>query len=398
MTNPVDPIYFLLVDDLDENLVSLEALLRREGLVILTARTGPQALEILLTHEVALALVDVQMPGMDGFELAELMRGTERTRRVPIIFVTAGENDLRRRFRGYEAGAVDFLQKPIEPDVLRSKADVFFELSLQRQRLQIKVDENARLLEDSVRYAEALKAADRHKDEFLATLSHELRNPLAPIRTGLTLLRSAPELADTEKLLEIMDRQLDHLVRLVDDLMDVSRVSRGKIDLRIERIKLQDAVRAAIEASQPFIDAANHEFTFNLPEEDVWLDADLTRLAQILSNLLNNAARYTPPGGKICLTATASSEQVEITILDNGRGIPPDMLSRIFDLFTQVDRKMETPQEGLGIGLALARKLASMHGGDVMAASEGLGHGSRFTVRLPRVGDQPQTGTKHSST
>src|ERR1700753_3661936 len=181
----MDPISFLLVDDLEENLLSLEALLRREGLTLLKARSGDQALELLLKHDVALALIDVQMPGLNGFELAELMRGNERTRRIPIIFVTAGSADSQRRFRGYEAGAVDFIQKPIEPDILRSKAEVFFDLYLQRQQLAQQRDELQA-------QSQALKEADQRKDEFLATLAHELRNPLAPLRYGLDLLRRNP--------------------------------------------------------------------------------------------------------------------------------------------------------------------------------------------------------------
>src|ERR1700754_1739244 len=212
-------VYFLLVDDLAENLVALEALLRRDGLVLLKARSGDEALELLLDNDVALALVDVQMPGLNGFELAELMRGNERTRRVPIIFVTAGNADTQRRFRGYEAGAVDFIYKPIEADILRSKADVFFELYRQRQQIAVQRDElKAR--------SDALEEADRRKDEFLATLAHELRNPLSPLRNGLDILRRSPNRDDAPQIREMMSRQLDHLVRLVDDLLDVSRLSQ----------------------------------------------------------------------------------------------------------------------------------------------------------------------------
>ena len=284
-----DPVYFLLVDDLEENLLALEALLRREDLVMLKAKSGPEALELLLKYEVALALLDVQMPGMDGFELAEHMRSTERTRRVPIIFLTAGASDWQRRFRGYEAGAVDFLQKPLETDILRSKANVFFELYRQQQQLAWQRDELSQ-------YAEALKEADKRKDEFLATLAHELRNPLAPIRNGLHILRMSPKADVADKVRDMMDRQVTHLVRLIDDLLDVSRVSQGKIDLRIEKTTLQSVLQSALEASRPLIDAGGHTLTVDIPETPIWLEADLTRLAQVTSNLLNNAGKIYTPG------------------------------------------------------------------------------------------------------
>ena len=388
--HPQPPVYFLLVDDLEENLMSLEALLRREGLICLKARSGTEALEILLSHEVALALLDVQMPGMDGFELAELMRGTERTRRVPIIFLTAGTANMQRRFRGYEAGAVDFLQKPIAADILRSKASVFFDLysqnqqvARQRDELRLVARENERLLQESQSYAHALKEADRRKDEFLAMLAHELRNPLAPIRNGLQVLQMSPDQKISAEIRDMMGRQLTHLVRLIDDLLDVSRVSQGKIELRREPIKLQAALQAAIEASRPLIEAAHHSFTLTMQEDVLWVDADLTRLAQVVSNLLNNAAKYTPEGGHITLNVSCEDEEVAIAVSDNGLGINAEMLPKIFELFTQVDANLERSQGGLGIGLALVKQLVQMHGGSIIAQSEGKGQGSTFTVRLP---------------
>lgn len=376
MASATNPVYFLLVDDLEENLLSLEALLRRDGLVLLKARSGREALELLLKHDVALALLDVMMPGMDGFELAELMRGTERTRRVPIIFLTAGNADRQRRFRGYEAGAVDFLHKPIEPDILRSKAEVFFQLNLQQQQL-------ARQRDELRQSAEALKEADHRKDEFLATLAHELRNPLAPIRNGLQVLRMMPSSNKSDEVRDMMDRQLNHLVRLIDDLLDVSRVSQGKIDLRKDSITLQSALDAAIEASTPLIEASRHHFTTDIPEKPIWLNADLTRLSQIISNLLNNAAKYTPEGGKIHLSVSEENNDVCVSVSDNGLGIPHDMLPKVFELFTQVGRSLERSQGGLGIGLALVKRLVEMHGGAIVAESEGPGKGSVFTFRLP---------------
>jgi signal transduction histidine kinase len=382
MTSEIGPVHFLLVDDLEENLLSLESLLRRDGLALLKARSGTEALELMLQYDVALAILDVQMPGMDGFELAELMRGTERTRRVPIIFVTAGAADRQRRFRGYETGAVDFLTKPIEPDILRSKAGVFFELYQQRRQIAAQRDE----LEAS---AAALMEADRRKDEFLATLAHELRNPLAPIRSGLDILRASPSALNGEEIRDMMHRQLSHLVRLVDDLLDVSRVSQGKIELRKERIALSDILKTAVEASDPLITAGRHELTLDLPDAPVWLDADLTRLSQVVSNLLNNAAKYTPDGGKIVVSARRDRDEVLIIVSDNGVGIPSDMVPRVFDLFTQVRDTLHRSHGGLGIGLSLVKRLVEMHGGAIAAESAGPGKGSAFRLRLPAARSAP---------
>jgi signal transduction histidine kinase len=366
----------------------LEALLRRDGLVLLKARSGDEALELLLEHDVALALVDIQMPALNGFELAELMRGNERTRRIPIIFVTAGVADSRRRFRGYEAGAVDFIQKPIEPDILRSKADVFFELCRQRQQIAAQRDELKA-------HAEALKEADGRKDEFLAILAHELRNPLAPLRHGLDLLRRSPEGKTGTDIREMMDRQLVHLVRLIDDLLDVSRVSQGKIELRKEKIQVADIVRAAVESSRPLISAAGHEFTIDMPSAPLWLDADLTRLSQVVGNILNNAAKYTPEGGRIRLSVEAAANSAVITVSDNGVGIAPEMQSRVFQLFAQVDNHLDRAQGGLGIGLALVKQLVVMHDGGVEAQSAGAGKGSTFRVQIPLAAEpEPQAQSR----
>jgi signal transduction histidine kinase len=370
------PVSFLLVDDLEENLLSLEALLRRPDLTLLKARSGDQALELLLQHDVALALVDVQMPGLNGFELAELMRGNERTRRIPIIFVTAGIADSQRRFRGYEAGAVDFIQKPIEPDILRSKVDVFFELYRQRQHIAAQRDE----LEA---HAAALKEADRRKDEFLATLAHELRNPLAPLRHGLDILRKNPDAEKAVDIRDMMDRQLVHLVRLIEDLLDVSRISQGRIELRKERISIDDAVRSAVEASNPLIESAGHSLTVDLAPDPLWVDADRTRLSQIIANLLNNAAKYTPANGQIGLSVQKADGKVVIEVTDNGIGIPVDMQSKVFQMFAQLDDHHGLAQGGLGIGLALVKQLVGLHGGTVDATSAGAGEGSLFRIRLP---------------
>ena len=378
------PVKFLLVDDLEENLLSLEGLLRRENLSLLKAQSGDQALELLLEHDVALALVDVQMPGLNGFELAELMRGNERTRRVPIIFVTAGSTDERRRFEGYEAGAVDFIQKPIEPDVLRHKAEVFFELYRQRQQIESQRDQ----LQVQ---AEALREADRRKDEFLATLAHELRNPLAPLRSGLDVLRRSPDGEKGVEIRDMMDRQLGHLVRLIDDLMDVSRVSQGKIELRREKVKVADVVHSAVEASRPLIDGAGHAFDIDVPSADLWIDADPTRVSQVISNLLTNAAKYTPAAGRVKLSVTADGGKAVIAVADNGIGIPVELQSDVFRMFAQIKDHRELSQGGLGIGLALVKQMIEMHGGTVNASSGGVDQGSVFSITLPLAAAPQET-------
>jgi signal transduction histidine kinase len=370
------PTPILLVDDLDENLLALEALLRAEGLTFLKARSGDEALELLLEHDVALALLDVQMPGMDGFQLAEFMRGSSRTRHVPIVFVTAGSADRQRRFRGYEAGAVDFIQKPIEADVLRGKTEVF--VDLYRQRLQIQAQRDA--LEA---YAATLMASDRRKNEFLAVLGHELRNPIMAFRAGLQLLDREADADRAGLIRERMATQVLHLSRLIEDLLDVSRIDQGKIALRLERVSLGAILDSALDTSRPRIEAAQHSLTLDLPQTPAWVSADFTRLSQVVSNLLTNAAKYTPPGGEIGLSVHLSPDVAEIVVSDNGVGIPLESQASIFDLYTQLPGPDSRSAEGLGIGLALVRQLVELHHGTIAVHSDGPNLGSRFTLRLP---------------
>jgi signal transduction histidine kinase/ActR/RegA family two-component response regulator len=231
-------------------------------------------------------------------------------------------------------------------------------------------------------HARKLVEADRYKDEFLATLAHELRNPLAPIRNGLAVLKiGKPEQA--QRVLPMMERQLHHMVHLIDDLLDVSRISRGMVNLKRARVQLSAVIDSAVETSRPLISAANHRFTITLPGTAVWLNADMTRVAQIISNLLNNAAKYTPPGGDIELVAEVVGGEVVVRVIDSGIGIPAAMLPRIFELFTQVDGSAERSKGGLGVGLALAKRLAEMHDGSVEVESPGDQAGAVFTLRLP---------------
>jgi PAS domain S-box-containing protein len=226
--------------------------------------------------------------------------------------------------------------------------------------------------------------ADRRKDEFIATLAHELRNPLAPIRTGLEILRRVGELPpQAARTREMMERQLTHLVRLVDDLLDVSRISRGKLELRLAPLTLEQVLTHAIEASQPAIDAAGHQLALELPPERLPVRGDLTRLAQVFSNLLNNASKYTPGGGHLRISARRDGAHAVVQVADSGSGIAPEMLPRVFDLFAQGHHATPPGQGGLGIGLWLVRRLVEMHHGSIEAHSEGPGRGSTFTVRLP---------------
>lgn len=393
MTQNRPPVYFLAVDDVEENLVALDALLKREGLVVLRARSGREALELLLKHDVALALIDVHMPEMDGFELAELMRGTGRTQRVPIIFVTAGTADTQRRFRGYEAGAVDFLYKPIEPHILRGKANVFFDLYRQRQEvaaqrdeLKTATEEIARLLDESRRYASALQKADQRKDQFLAMLAHELRNPLAPIRSAVELLRLTGGTNGVEnEITEIIARQVGHMSRLIDGLLDVARIARGRIELRKTHCDLNHIARQTAEDYSRTFAGNGITLEVDLTEDPLPVYGDQTRLTQIIGNLLHNASKFTEKGGRVTVAThrDESHQTARVSVTDTGAGIESESLTRIFEPFEQVGKSFDSSQGGLGLGLAVAKGLIELHGGSINAESEGLGKGSRFTLTLP---------------
>mgnify|MGYP003576701558 CR=1 FL=1 len=382
------PVKFLLVDDLEANLLALEGLLQRDGLELLKARSGPEALELLLVHDVALALLDVQMPEMGGFELAEIMRSTERTRSVPIVFLTAGVVDQERRIKGFETGAVDFLPKPIDPKNLLNKAAVFYELARQRQEL---TEREAMLRSANAQLARSnaeLERADRSKDEFLAMLAHELRNPLAPLRNAATILRSS-EIGEEqrERTVALLERQVGNLSHMIDDLLDVSRITQGKIELRCSPVELRPILKSAASTVSDLSRDAGQDLVVSLPQEPIYLNADSTRLEQIIGNLLTNACKYSGPGTRIELSAEIVSgsggQEVIVRVADNGHGIDPELLPRVFGLFVQGKRGIDRANDGLGIGLTIVHRLVVMHGGTIQAHSEGLGRGAEFTVRLP---------------
>jgi CheY-like chemotaxis protein len=236
---------------------------------------------------------------------------------------------------------------------------------------------------ENVQLYQQLREQDRRKDEFLATLAHELRNPLAPVRTGLELLKRGGDETQKSRTHQMMERQLVHLVRMVDDLLDVSRITLGKVALQRQRVEFRTVLNSALETTRGLIESRGHEVAVRMPQQELPLDADPTRLSQVVSNLLNNAAKYTPPGGRILVAVDTAGDELVLRISDSGIGIPKDMLNRVFDMFTQVGRTVEHAQGGLGIGLTLVRRLTELHAGSIEALSEGVGRGSTFVVRLP---------------
>jgi signal transduction histidine kinase/CheY-like chemotaxis protein len=552
-----DDVKILLVDDEARNLDALESILESSGCTLIRALTADQALFAILQNEFAAIVLDIKMPGTDGLELARLIKQRKRSQHVPILFLTAHSLDEEEVLQAYGVGGVDFLSKPINPNILRSKIAVFADLFritrtlastvdalnaevAERQRaqeeLRLAKDElESRVLERTTELAranrelrdneewlrlalavaqvatwewdvatgkmrwsadpeivfgfpdgffgqnkrisnaahaddislldtafhhamstgdfeaeyrvvrpdkstvwiadrgrivhdsenqpsrivgvsvdltrrklleEALIESDRRKDEFLATLAHELRNPLAPVRYAVNVMGlKGPETPELRWAIDIIERQTQHMARLIDDLLDVNRITRNMLELRKEAVELSTIVSTAVEASQPAIEKNRQKLLVHLPQEPILFDADTVRLAQVFSNLLHNASKYSKQpegGGVISLTAERDQTTVSVTVRDNGIGIAPPMLSKVFDMFTQVGRSRGQSEGGLGIGLALAKRLVEMHGGEIEARSDGLGKGSEFVVRLPvkqatREEGSPSTGPGSSS-
>ena len=305
---------------------------------------------------------------------------------VPVMMLTTHGADSPTAVRALERlGNVMLLERPTRVGALVSSARAALRARNRQHQIRVHIAEREKS-------EEALREADRRKDEFLATLAHELRNPLAPISNAARILHMSPQGASLEVARDIIERQVRHLARLVEDLLDVSRITRGKVELRRRRVDLSAIVVNAVETSQPLIAERGHEFVLELPRESLPVDADPTRLAQVISNLLNNAAKYTPRGGRISLAAVREGNVVTIRIKDNGIGIESTMLPKIFDMFVQVDNRIERASGGLGIGLTLVRHFVELHGGSVHAASDGPQLGSEFAIRLP-LGEAPAVAT-----
>jgi PAS domain S-box-containing protein len=527
-----EPVNILLVDDQPGRLLTYRAILEPLGETLVEATSGMEALRRLMDNEFAVILLDVNMPGMDGFETASLIHQHPRYENTPIIFVTAVNVTDMDRLRGYKLGAVDYVMVPVIPEILRSKVVVLAELFRKRRELQqanaalqvekarelerlnqslrnaneelamrnrelreevaerARAEERLRFLADTIpsivwtcapdgtiTYAnrnwfeyygraaegegpsdltrlvlhpddsegvhdlvvaslaagrnfefearhrahdgdhcwfmtravpwrdesgqvvswfgistsvhemkqlmERLREADQRKDEFLATLAHELRNPLAPLLNALNVRRlTSPDAI--EPLQDLMERQLALLVRLIDDLLDIARITRGKLDLRKGATTLQAVLDSAVETALPLIQQGGHSLRVQLPPQTVPMHADGVRLSQVFANLLNNAAKYSDPGGTIELVADVDDAVIHVRVRDRGIGLSPEQARDIFELFSQADTAIERARGGLGIGLTLVRRLAEMHGGEVSVHSDGIGHGSEFVVRLPR--------------
>jgi signal transduction histidine kinase len=441
MPNGHEAANILMVDDQPARLLTYRAILEPLGHNLVAVNSGLEALEALMKQEFAVVLLDVKMPGMDGFETAALIHDHPRFETTPIIFVTGVHVTEFDRLKGYKAGAIDYVYIPVVPEILRSKVAVLIELDRQRRALQNvnkELAESNRRLEEAnyelksektreleeinghlkkaneelvnantwleteirerVRAETSLKEAVVKRDEFLAMLSHELRNPLSPLRNASHMLMQG----DTQdpKIIwsrGVIARQLKHMIRLVDDLLDVSRIARGKIVLVSEAVPVADVIAAAVETVQPLLDQKKQQLELESSKTDLTVRGDPVRLAQVVGNLLHNAAKYTGEGGHIVLATRSNQGRAEIVVRDSGMGIPPESMPHIFELFTQIPSERTSTSGGLGIGLALVRALVELHGGEIGASSRGMDQGSEFTVKLPLFADESAREAKETT-
>jgi signal transduction histidine kinase len=386
----------LIVDDLADNLQALDALIRHEQRTVFHAASGEQALQLLLEHEFALAILDVQMPGMDGFELAELMRGTERTRHIPIVFTSAAGRELNYAFKGYETGAVDFLYKPLDSDAVRSKVNVFVALDQQRHesRRQVAQLEQSRreqqqLLEELHITQAELQRSLRMRDDFMSLVAHELRTPLNTLFLEsqmriLQLQRGNFDALGPDRLPSMVardQRQIQSMIRLIDDMLDVSRIRSGSLSIRPSPIELMVLLERV--ASDLALQASGYGSSLRLhahpPVLGCW---DESRIEQVVINLLTNALRY-GGGTPVDIMVAATDSEVRVDVIDGGIGIAPADQQRIFEPFERGAANGEV--KGLGLGLAISRQLSEAHGGRLFVTSDGK-NGSTFTLVLP-LGD-----------
>ncbi len=384
----------LIVDDLPENLLALDALIRGPSRRVFQARSGEAALALLLQHEFALAIIDVQMPDMNGFELAELMRGTERTRHIPIIFVSAAGREMNYAFKGYESGAVDFLQKPLDAIAVNSKVSVFVDLHRHRKALRHEMDALAashRQQEELVlqlkNIQRELEHAVRMRDDFMSMVSHELRTPLNTLYLEtqvrkLHLTKGNTAAFSPERLpamIERDQRQIQNMVRLIDDMLDVTRMRSGSLSIRPRPTDLAALARGVVEGLAQQAEAAGSHIALAAPEPvpGVW---DEFRIEQVLTNLLTNALRY-GAGKPVQVTVGQAGGMARMTVRDQGIGVAPEDQARIFEQFERTEDSRKHAA-GLGLGLYITREIVRRHGGEI-ALDSAPGLGSEFRVTLP---------------
>jgi signal transduction histidine kinase len=397
----------LIVDDERANLEALELTLATTGCRVVRAESADEALLALLHQDYACIVLDIRMPGIGGLELAEIIKRRRRTQHVPILFLTAHLLDDRDVVRGYRTGAVDYLTKPVDPDILRSKIGVFVELfrkthalaraneALQREieareQAQAALQRNNQELERRVaeRTAE-LQEADRRKDEFLAILSHELRTPLNAIYGWARILRSGQfDPSSMPRAIEVIERNAQIQTQLIGDLLDVSRIVTGKLHLRLAETPMALVVREAVESVRMLAQTREIELQAVLRDTPA-IQGDADRLQQVAWNLLSNAIKFTGAGGRVAVSLEEQAGHAVMTVRDTGCGIRREMLPYVFERFRQADTTTTRVHAGLGIGLTIVKHLVEAHGGAVTAESEGEGLGSTFTVRLPVLGTPP---------
>ncbi|WP_250500978.1 hybrid sensor histidine kinase/response regulator [Caballeronia sp. GAWG1-5s-s] len=366
------PIHVLIVDDIRNNITALEASLARPDLSVLKAESGPAALELLLKHEVALAILDVNMPGMDGFELAEFMRGSPRTAHVPIIFLTATAQDTNRTFRGYEAGAVDFLYKPFDSRILNSKVDVFIQIERQKQQLATQLATVQQLLDAN--------------EMLMAVLGHDLRTPLSAVIASAEYLSRFVKDENVANIGTRIKSSGMRMVRMVDQLLNLARLRGGRVTLQPRAVELSTLAKNIVEEYEARVGKGR---IFVLRQGDTLLQADGDLLSQVFSNLIGNALQHGLEGAAIQVRLEGGAQDVSI-IVQNAGEIPPDVLPNIFAPYRSGRRQHESG--GLGLGLYITREIARMHGGDVKVRSSAE-TGTIFEVTLPRVA-RPTTGDR----
>ena len=394
----LDKPKILVVNDDANSLFALTSLLaqwaEQESYEVLAARSGQDALRQVLMHDFAVILLDVNMPGMDGFETAAAIHARARSADIPIIFITAFLADELDRLKAYQHGAVDFLFTPVIPQILYAKISVFVALAMKNEELKKQARQlsqrtteltatNQRLTRE-IEERQTVERQNHAKDEFLAMLGHELRNPLSAISSAASLIGlPGVSLEGVQRAKKIIQRQSQHLGRIVDDLLDLSRAMSGKILLNRAPLDLAALVATSLETYRATGRSTDYELEQDL--DPGWVDGDSTRLEQITSNLLDNALKYTQPGGRIEVRTWTENEDVVLSVRDTGVGIPAELLPQVFDVFVQGSSTLDRSQGGLGIGLSLVRRLSELHGGSIEADSKGPNRGSTFTLRLPRI-------------